>query len=152
MELLYTMKTKYTYDEFKKYTRAILPTKRFIAVFAAMLVLLGLASYITGSLFYVIFALIYPFVMFFLQSRQIKRTYNSNKIIQDLEVSFDFYDTYFIEKTEHGETKVEYEMLHKTVETKTNFYLMTAKNQGYIMPKSQMPEGLAEFLGKLKRK
>ena len=34
--------------------------------------------------------------------------------------------------------------------TKTNFYLMLAKNQGFILVKDNFPEGLDEFLRNIK--
>ena len=65
-------------------------------------------------------------------------------------MNFEFYDTYFIETNEYGNTKLEYSKLHKIIETKTNFYLMLAKNQGFILVKDNFPEGLDEFLRNIK--
>ena len=64
--------------------------------------------------------------------------------------NFEFYNDYFTETNEYGNTKLEYNKLHKIIETKTNFYLMIAKNQGFILVKENFPEGLEEFLRNIK--
>lgn len=48
-----------------------------------------------------------------------------------MNVKFDFYDTYFTETTQNGETRLEYNKLYKIIETKTNFYLMIAKKSRF---------------------
>ena len=98
----------------------------------------------------ILFAIIYPIVIALLQKRQIKKVWNSNKVAQNMNVRFDFYDTYFTEINDNGETRLEYDKLHKVIETKTNFYLMIAKNQGFILNKSNFPEGLEDFLRNIK--
>ena len=70
--------------------------------------------------------------------------------LQNAEVNFEFYNDYFTETNEYGNTKLEYNKLHKIIETKTNFYLMIAKNQGFILVKENFPEGLEEFLRNIK--
>ena len=100
--------------------------------------------------FLILFAIIYPIIIAILQNRQIKKVWNSNKVAQNMNVKFDFYDTYFIEIDENGETRLEYNKLHKIIETKTNFYMMIEKNQGFILNKSNLPEGLSDFLKNIK--
>lgn len=63
---------------------------------------------------------------------------------------YDFYDTYFTKKSVAGEDRIEYDKLTKTIETKTDFYLMLALNQGYMLKKECMPKGVDEFIRKLK--
>ena len=48
------------------------------------------------------------------------------------------------------EMKIEYSKFDEIFETKTNFYLMIAKNQGYMLPKSDMPSELEEFIRNIK--
>lgn len=47
---------------------------------------------------------------------------------------------------------VDYSLINKVVFTKTNVYLMIAKNQGYMLLKSNFPEGLEAFLKQIKPK
>ena len=42
----------------------------------------------------------------------------------------EFFENEFIEKTERSSTAIRYEDLFEILESKTNFYLMLAKNQG----------------------
>lgn len=67
-----------------------------------------------------------------------------------MNVKYDFYNTYFIENDDNGETKLEYKKLYKIIETKTNFYLMISKNQGFLLNKSNFPKGLDDFLRNIK--
>ena len=67
-----------------------------------------------------------------------------------VKVSYNRLWKLFTETNPYGTTTLEYAKLHKIVETKTNFYLLIAKNQGYILTKSTFPMGLDEFLRNIK--
>ena len=71
-------------------------------------------------------------------------------MVQNVDVHYEFYEDFLVEKTENGEMKVEYSKLDEIIETKTNFYLMIAKNQGCMISKTDMPSGLDEFIRKIK--
>ena len=94
------------------------------------------------------FALAYPFALWFIQNRQIKKIYNSNTLMKDAEVEYTFYEPCFSSNDPSGKSRVDYEKLHKIVETKTNMYLMISENQGFMLKKSEMPSGLEAFLRK----
>lgn len=146
MEYLYTMNSKFTFEEYKKFNYALLKKRHhflILVIYEILLLLLGIG---TANIFMIAFAIIFPSILYWIQSRNIKRIYNSNKVAQDLDVTYEFYDTYFIEKSEHGEMKIEYSKFDEIFETKTNFYLMIAKNQGYMLRKLDMPNGLEEFI------
>lgn len=150
MECLYTMNSKFTFEEYKKFNYALLKKRHhflILAIYEVLVLLLGIG---TGNIFMIVFAIIFPLILYWLQSRSIKRIYNSNKVAQNLDVTYEFYDTYFIEKSEHGEMKIEYSKFDEIFETKTNFYLMIAKNQGYMLLKSDMPNGLEGFIRNIK--
>lgn len=146
MNCLYTTTTNYSYDEYKRFSWNLLLKRSHIIFYIILeLFILLLGCFMKNSLF-IVFAVIYPIMIFLLQNRQIKRVWKSNKVAQDMLVNFEFYDTYFVEKDKSGNTKLDYSNLHKVIETKTNFYLLIAKNQGFILVKENMPEGLADFL------
>lgn len=150
MECLYTMSSKFTFEEYKRFNYALLKKKHhflILAIYEIVLLLFGIG---TANIFMITFVIIFPLLLFWIQNRSIKRVYNSNKVAQDLDVTYEFYDTYFIEKSEHGEMKIEYSKFDEIFETKTNFYLMIAKNQGYMLRKSDMPNGLEEFIRNIK--
>ena len=146
MEPLYRTTNKYTYDEYKKFNRAVMLKKKTLiaTIIAVLLILIG--GILLESLFLILFAIIYPILFVLLMNVGVKRVYNSNKILQDLDVNFEFYDDCFVVKHEAGEAKIPYDKLNEIIETKTNFYLMIARNQGYMVLKETMPEGFEEFI------
>ena len=72
--------------------------------------------------------------------------YKSAKASDNIEVTFEFFDTYFTETNKYGVQKIEYELLHKIFFTKTNVYLFISKRQAFLLIKKNFPEGLEEFL------
>ena len=146
MEPSYRTTNKYTYDEYKKFNRAVMLKKKTLiaTIIAVLLILIG--GILLESLFLILFAIIYPIIFVLLMNVGVKRVYNSNKILQDLDVNFEFYDDCFVVKHEAGEAKIPYDKLNEIIETKTNFYLMIARNQGYMVLKENMPEGFEEFI------
>ncbi len=146
MEPLYKLTNKYTYEEYKKFNSAVIMRKKtlVITIIAVLMILIG--GILLESLFLILFAIIYPILFVLFMNIGVKRVYNSNKILKDLDVNFEFYDDCFIVKHEAGEAKIPYDKLNEIIETKTNFYLMIARNQGYMVLKENMPEGFAEFI------
>jgi hypothetical protein len=146
MEPLYKLTNKYTYEEYKKFNSAVIMRKKtlVITIIAVLMILIG--GILLESLFLILFAIIYPILFVLFMNIGVKRVYNSNKILKDLDVNFEFYDDCFIVKHEAGEAKIPYDKLNEIIETKTNFYLMIAKNQGYMVLKENMPEGFEEFI------
>ena len=146
MEPLYRLTNKYTYEEYKKFNRAVMLKKKTLiaTIIAVLLILIG--GILLESLYLILFAIIYPILFVLLMNFGVKRVYNSNKILQDLDVNFEFYDDCFVVKHEAGEAKIPYDKLNEIIETKTNFYLMIARNQGYMVLKENMPEGFEEFI------
>jgi len=148
MESLFHTTSKNTFDEYKKYVLT-LQKKRLILTISLLVVFFCIVGYFTKyNLFYVA-AVILPFLEYFSVVRPLKKLYYSNKLAVDAVLEYDFYDTYFTKKSVAGEDKIEYDKLAKIIETKTNFYLMLALNQGYMLKKEGMPKGLDEFIRKL---
>ncbi len=110
----------------------MLNVKRIIFYIAATIILV-LGGIYLNNCFFILFAVIYPIILWIGFRRQNKKVFMSNKALKNAEAVFEFYDTYF-------------------VESKTNFYLMTAKNQGYILIKAEFPKGLEELLHNLRIK
>ena len=150
MESLYKTKTINTFEEYKRFSRVLMYKKRSIIIYALLAAFLILDGIVLDNMIFIVFAVVYPFVIWLLHNMQVKKVFKTNKALQNAEVNFEFYDTYFTEENSYGNTKLEYSKLHKIIETKTNFYLMIAKNQGFILIKENFPEGLEEFLRTIK--
>ena len=152
MEPLFVTKTKYTFEEYKKFCNIVnnRESKLKVKLIVAELILL-LAALILQNVFLIVFVVIYPPILWLVQKRIIKKTYESNALLKDAELKFEFYDSYFLEKSKLGESRVEYSYLYKVLENDTNFYLMIAKNQGYIILKENCSEELIKFITELRK-
>lgn len=150
MDCLYKTTTTNTFDEYKKFNKAIMRRKSAIVAIIISEICLIVSGIGLKNIFLIVFGILWPLVTFFLQKIQIKRVFESNKVLQNAVAQFEFYDTYFTETNEYDNTKLEYTKLYKIIETKTNFYLMISKNQGFILCKANFPEGLDEFLRNIK--
>lgn len=149
MESLYHTTSKNTFDEYKKYVLT-LQKKRLVLTISLLVVFFCFVGYFTKHALFYVAAVVIPFLEYFSVVRPLKKLYYSNKLAIDAVLEYDFYDTYFTKKSVAGEDRIEYDKLLKIIETKTNFYLMLALNQGYMLKKEGMPKGLEEFIRKLK--
>ena len=158
MEPLFKTTLKYTLKEYEKFNNAVIKPKlikviiylSLLVVCAGLLYILNPNSYL--PLFLLIFIIIYPAMLYFSIKSKAKKTYESNILIKDLTESIEFYEEYFIVKTENSEAKVEYNKLYKILETDENFYLMIADNQGYLVLKENCEDELIRFVIKTKNK
>jgi len=146
MDCLFETSTKYTMEEYKKFNFALIKKRHYILVSIIAVVMIIASGILLHNYFLIFFGIIYPVLFYVAMQMGVKRVFNSNKLMQNMEVFYEFYEEYLVEKHDGGEAKVPYEKLSEVLETKTNFYLMIAKNQGFMLAKENMPEGLAEFI------
>ena len=147
MEIIYSTKSKFTFEEFKRFVWSMmLRNKSTIIKLSAFEIALLAIGIIIDNWIFVAFALVYPFAIWFIQSRQIKKIYKSNELMRDAEVEYTFYEPCFSSNDPSGKSRIDYEKLYEIVETKTNIYLMISENQGFMLKKSDMPNGLEAFL------
>ncbi len=151
MDCLFKTKTTITYKEYKKFNHSIVFSKKIIILHIVMSILLIFCGIAFKAPFYILFLPLYFLILILLVNSDVKRSFSTNKILQNSDVNYDFYDTYFIATEASGLSTLNYEKLYKIIETKTNFYLMLAKNQGFILLKSEFPQGLTEFLQNIKQ-
>ncbi len=147
MEIIYTMKSKFTLGEFKRFVWSMMFKNKStiikLALFEVALLAIGI---VIDNKIFIGFAVAYPFALWFIQNRQINKIYKSNALMKDAEVEYTFFEPCFSSNDPSGKSRVDYEKLHKIVETKTNMYLMISENQGFMLKKSEMPNGLEAFL------
>lgn len=145
MEPLFTTEFEYNYDEFKKFSWRLTgkPLMILVICYSLLVLVLGIA---TISPVYITLGVLLPVLVFLLYSRKTKRVYKSNRMFDRLQRVYKFYDTYFVIEDAVNNATVDYSLINKAVFTKTNVYLMIAKNQGYMLLKSNFPEGLEAFL------
>ena len=159
MEPLYKTQTAYSFEEYSKYNEAVLLKQKSLK--AVMIIIPVLYVLLMGAVFYstreistvfaLLFALLLSTAIFIVSFKKtVKKTYYSNKAITSCVADFEFFDNYVREKTENGETKLEYSKIYKIIETKTNFYIMASVNQGFIIVKGNCPDGLVDFIKSIK--
>ena len=142
---------KLTYEEYKRFSLAIMK-KALTKSSVGLLILLLFASILKGmnnskiAAFLCVFVMVYVFILIFKVNSQIKKTYESNELFKGITQTIEFYEKHFVAKSDKSETTVEYEKLYKVIENKTNFYLMIADNQGYIVSKANCDNELIEFI------
>ena len=158
MEPLFKTAMKYTFEEYKKFNKAVMKKRInriyislvLLVFFAILLHIINPDTYV--SLFLMSFIIIYPVMINVSMNNMMRKTYDTNMLIKDLTENIEFYEEHFIVKTEKSEAKVEYNNLHKILENKTNFYLMIADNQGYLVLKEKCDDNLIKFINELKSK
>ena len=165
---IYTINSKYTLDEFLRYNKFILTTryhlkrKHYTCYAVSFLILCGIiasdiASYAdhhTYPIASIIASLVLGYVNWNLHTstdRKAKEAYNKNTLTKGSPYSL-YYDTYFV-STVNGDmsrSKFQYNRLSEIIETKTNYYMMTAWNNGIIICKSDCPQGFDSFINGIK--
>ncbi len=151
MDCLFKTTTKNTLEEYRRFSIKLEMKKGTIIVYVLLTAFLILSGIVLENRGFFGFAVIYPIILWILLNRRIKKVFASNKVLQDTDANYEFYKTHFVETDDYGTTQLEYSKLNKIIETKTNFYLMIAKNQGFILSKSEFPQGLTEFLRAVKQ-
>lgn len=153
MEPRYQTNVRITYEEYKKFGLAIQNKMNHLPFSLLVIaVLMCLLAYLSSNIGFVFAAIAVPIAFCFFYARTIKRTYESNKSMQDLNSSYLFYGDHLEQVNEMGRSVIEYSKLYRVLETKTNFYLMIAKNQGCIILKENCSEELVSFLRTLQGK
>ncbi len=150
MDCLYSITIQHSYKEYRRFNWKLFLNPIRVIIYIALELWLLFLGWLVGHRFLYLLAILCPVLMVISQDIQFKKTWHSNKIAKNQTVKFDFYDTYFIGKDSYGESKVEYNKLYKILETKTDFYLMLSKNQGSILVKANLPDGLCKFLRTIK--
>ena len=149
---LFKTSIKYTFEEYKGFTKAIY---RYVYKVHIMLLVIIVALLIlfaiTKNFMAILAAVAFPLFFVYFMNREIKKVYESNRVLKDNFSVFDFYDKYFEQTNAVSHSVVKYSDIYKIVETDKNIYIMVAKNEGYILLKSNCSKELIEFLKSIKK-
>ncbi len=158
MKPLFTTTTTFTLDEYMKYNMQIgLKSKRFVRTvitFTGLILLLALVSFLDKSyvmaIVYVISGMLYPVLLMVFMRIGMKRTYN-NELFHDTVCKFSFFAQHMVGEGPTDCLEYTYDKLYSIAETETNFYIMIAKDQGWIVVKNNCTPELIAFIQQIKR-
>ena len=151
MEPLFQSQTEYTFDEFKRYNREILYKVRKVNKTIIMLeVILLVVAFLTKNLTYAASALLVLLIFKLTFSLQEKRAYRKNPQLHNMIMTHRFYGDYIEQESKFGVVTIFHYQIRDVLETRTNFYLLTASNGTIMIVKEHCSEALLEHLGKLK--
>ncbi|MBQ8002872.1 MAG: YcxB family protein [Clostridia bacterium] len=162
MDVLYTVKTQQTYDEYKKYNDFLQKKTKKLGLFRTMLIIgyvlvsilmfyLEMYKFLTFFICFFALYIAYLFYYKWARGRNIKKSYESNKLGKDSVATIDFYEDHFMVTDEHNQGTVPYDKIYKIYESDTNFYIMMSKISGIGIVKDNCPDGLCEFIRKIKK-
>ena len=163
VEPLYETQTVCTWEEYQNYNKTvfkILNRKNFLIGYGAfggiIVIWLALVFPTMNELYTVLrflfFLLVFPISLFAFKvsiASGGKKQYDSDKIMQNATVYFNFWDDSIESINPKGTEKTPYLNLYKIIETQTNFYLMVSINSGYIIVKENCSSKLQVFLSEI---
>ncbi len=155
MDILYTTQAILTFDEYKRFSLAVRRKNSILyMILILILYILGLnyIMYITGKemliglIMCILFSVIFIVAFWLANQNLIKKTYYNNKFTQDLILNYEFYPDYIMESCRNGTSKLYYKDIYGIMETKTNLYIMSTKNQGMIILKEKCSLELMDYI------
>ena len=158
-QVLYETESTLTWEEYKKFSKIVQKNAQnkklryicSIIIVAGSIFLLCVHMYLPVIL--AVFILVVGFSSaFVLQKRAVKRSWDSNKIMQNSQNHYLFYEDCLEEKSDAGSVKILYGKIHKIVITDTNIYILTGINQGLILIKEKCSMELIGFIDSIKEK
>ncbi len=157
MDALFETKATLTFEEIMKLQKFRLRRMKYFRIPCGILsVLMVLYSLYFGMYLYALIFLAMAWYWIFgdnvLSKRNANRMYKSNKSLQNLEITYYFYEDYMVQESEIGRVEFKYADFYKIEESKTNFYLRDTRRSAVIIVKENCTEELCEFIRKLKVK
>ncbi|MBQ5739679.1 MAG: YcxB family protein [Oscillospiraceae bacterium] len=151
MKCLYTTKTEYNYDEFKRYNWTMLIARGKLAQHLLLELVFLIIAIVVPLIFhrFQVLALIpalYPLIVVVLYVFRVRKAYTASGAPRSMTVNYEFYETELVERLDKGSAHYPYAKLQNLVETKTNVYLLLPGNVSIVLVKKNFPEGLTEFV------
>ena len=140
MEPLFIVKHQNNEDEFVRFNRAVATKfghKKLALIFVNIMLFFFIALGV-----YMNYAYTYG------MDRRARKIFRQTKVAQDIVNEYDFFDEYFVNRNRNGQGTMAYNELFKVIETRTHFYLMLSKVQGYTIAKAEAPANFTEFMQK----
>ena len=128
---------------------------KLIIVFVIILVLNALATFQSGRTFSaltVAYWAAFASAMILMTKFNLRREYNSNKLMRNARFQLDFYQDYLTRVNENTSYTVRYNQLYGIIETQTYFIILQSKGSSLArIPKAACSPELQDFLKRLKK-
>lgn len=162
MEPLFTIKHQNNEDEVVRFNRAVatqfghrklalivVNIMLLCAIFAAVSIMMFTDNMPDIMLFiFIVLGVYMNYAYTYGMDRRARKLFRQTKVAQDIVNEYDFFDEYFVNRNRNGQGTMAYNELFKVIETRTHFYLMLSKVQGFIIAKSEAPANFTEFMQK----
>lgn len=156
----FEVETKYTLDEYKKFNQVVLDIiysgrkRKIIIIIVCMLTIVGLVAfkmYSSAVIAFIVYA-----ALFYLEkkgnNKAINDAWESNELMKNAVYHYKFSEDKVEATSPKGLEILEYDKMYRLIETDTNFYMMIAKNVGFIILKANMTKEQIEFVRGLEKK
>ena len=162
MEPLFTVKHQNNEDEFVRFNRAValkFGHKRLALIVNNIMLLFVIFAIISMMMstdnkpdiilfIFIALGVYMNYAYTFGMDRRARKLFRRTKVAQDIVNEYDFFDEYFSYRNTNGQGSMAYDKLFKVIETRTHFYLMLSKVQGYTIAKAEAPANFTEFMQK----
>ena len=162
MEPIFIVKHQNNEDEFVRFNRAVatqfghrklalivVNIMLLCAIFAAVSIMMFTDNMPDIMLFiFIVLGVYMNYAYTYGMDRRARKLFRQTKVAQDIVNEYDFFDEYFVNRNRNGQGTMAYNELFKVIETRTHFYLMLSKVQGFIIAKSEAPANFTEFMQK----
>ena len=162
MEPLFTVKHQNNEDEFVRFNRAVASKfghKRLALIVNNIMLLFVIFAIISMMMstdnkpdiilfFFIALGVYMNYAYTFGMDRRARKLFRQTKVAQGIVNEYDFFDEYFSYRNTNGQGSMAYDKLFKVIETRTHFYLMLSKVQGYTIAKAEAPANFTEFMQK----
>ena len=138
------VETKYTLEEYKRYNKSVMNvfhkerTKlqiSFILICVSFALLIWMGEYKYAAL-WILFWVVLIGILWFRYNQNIKKAWETNTVLKDAVNRYHFMEEQIEIISAIGNSVLEYDKIYRLIETDTNFYIMIANNQGYIINKN----------------
>ncbi len=148
---LFKTHSQITYKQYRNYLlKKILLPGKFISFYLIIFIAVLLYYKAFTDLFKIIAIFVAgSLILFLLVLYYAKSLYKTNKLSAEQITEFEFFDEYFTTRNEYSHSTIEYNKLYLINETKEFIVLLISKNQGILLNKSNLPDGLSNFLKNL---
>ena len=148
-EKLFEIKEKYTFEEHLAFNKIILRKSKSNILLAILIIMVLCLGIFLKKWFYILYAILLPIIFYMFIKFRIKKSYENNKAVKDMDMTIEFYPSKIIQTTNISSYTLEHDKIYKVIETKTHFYIMPSENQGLFVKKENISKELEEHIRSL---